>query len=885
VIPVTDPDRLRKIEELYHATRESPPETRAKLLEEADPDLRQQVESLLERDTRPGPLDRPALVALQDSDPVPLPAGAQLGPYRIDKLLGNGGMGRVYRALDTRLGRAVAVKIVRERFTALFQGEARAISSLNHPHICTLYDVGPDYLVMELLQGETLAARLKKGALPRVQALRLASEVADALAAAHIQGVIHRDLKPGNIMLTNNGVKVLDFGLAKIGAAEEPLGDPGTILGTRRYMSPEQAEGKPMDARSDIYSFGAVLYEMLTGRPASEAGSPVGEGPGPLSALPAELEWILGRLLAKDQAERWQSARDLKVVLERFDSVGVSGSQPSEGVGRGWIAAAVLAVIAGALLTIQLRRNPPEPRMVRFQIANAGTGPPALSPDGSKIVFSSGPGGTLMVRSLDALSAEGQPGTEGGYSPFWSPDGRWIGFFVSGHLKKVSAEVGPPLAITDVDSFAGVGAGTWGRDGAILYSPSGLFPLSRVPAAGGRSAPAGKFGPARAPWSLPDAKHFLFTMDATAENNGIFVGSLDPPEHVRVLPEGHSPEYSDSGYLLFIRRGALMAQPFDVRKLQVSGDAALVASPVGSFSVAGSALVYQRGESEGERRLRWYDRHGTVLEDTGQPADYRKPELSPDRRQIAYVTAIQPRDVWVYDLIRGTTSRLTFDGGLHGNAGWSPDGREIAVTTGGGPNRAIQRIDVNGGRNTTLAVQFDRGIVLWQWTADGKYLIFTATGGEKPYEVWAVPLSGGKPFPVIWGPFNNHQGRVSPNGKWIAYVSEETGRMEVYVQDFPSKGRKWRISTAGGEIARWRGDSRELFYREGSKMMSVEVNAAADKLEFGVPKPLFDASPPLDPYFDVTPDGRKFLLMVPNTDATTAASFTVVLNWPAGIKK
>jgi serine/threonine protein kinase len=879
VIPVTDSDRLRKIEELYHATRESSPETRAKLLKEADPDLRQEVVSLLERDTRPGPLDRPA-AAQEDSDTSPLAVGAQLGPYRIETLLGSGGMGRVYRALDTRLGRAVAVKIVRERFSALFQGEARAISSLNHPHICTLHDVGSDYLVMELLQGETLAARLKKGPLPRGPALRLASEVADALAAAHAQGVVHGDLKPGNIMLTTNGAKVLDFGLAKIGAAEEPVGDPGAILGTRRYMSPEQAEGKPIDTRSDIYSFGVVLFEMLTGRPASEVGSPEVE-----STLPADLGWIFGRLLAKDPAERWQSAYDLRVVLERLDGTGASRSSPRGRVGWGWIAAAVLAAIAGTLLTIQLRRNPTEPRVVRFQIANVGNGPPALSPDGSKIVFSSGPGGTLMVRSLNALSAENLPGTEGGYSPFWSPDGRWIGFFVSDHLKKMIAEGGPPIVITDMDSFAGVGVGSWGRDGAILYSPSGLSPLLRVPAAGGRSTPAGKFGPARAPWSLPDGKHFLFTMDATAENSGVFVGSLDPPERVRLLPEGHSPEYSDSGYLLFLRRGALMAQPFDVLKLQVFGDAALIASPVGSFSVAGSTLVYQRRESEGERRLRWYDRHGTGLEDTGQPADYRKPELSPDRRQIAYLSAVQPRDVWVYDLIRGTNSRLTFDGGPHGNAGWSPDGREIAVTTGRGANRGIQRIDINGGRNTTVAVQFDRGIVLWQWTVDGRYLIFTATGGGKPYEVWAVPLSGGKPFPVIRGSFNNHQGRVSPNGKWIAYVSEETGRMELYVQDFPPKGRRWRISTAGGEIARWRGDSRELFYREGSKVMSVQVNASGDKVEFGVPKPLFDASPPLDPYFDVTPDGRKFLLMVPNTDTTTAASFTVILNWPAGIKK
>jgi len=880
---MTDPDRLRQIEELYHAARESPSDSRAELLGKADADLRQEVESLLERDAHPGPLDRLPVEALDDSAALQLAAGAQLGPYRVDTLLGAGGMGRVYRAIDTRLGRAVAIKIVRERFTGRFQAEARAISSLNHPNICTLYDVGPEYLVMELLQGETLAARLKNGPLPRALALQFASQIADALAAAHSEGVVHRDLKPGNIMLTKNGVKVLDFGLAMIAAMEEPAEDRRTILGTRRYMSPEQAEGHPIDARSDIYSFGLVFYEMLTGRPSPGPAFPGGEVPK--TNLPPGFEWIFGRLLAKDPAERWQSVHDLKAVLERFGDAGVSAPQPGRRVGRGWIAAAALALIASALLIIQLRQNPPEPRVVRFQIANAGAGPPVLSPDGTRIVFSSGPGGRLMVRALDSLSAENLPGTEGGYSPFWSPDENWIGFFAAGHLKKVSPGGGPAITITDVDSYAGVGMGTWSRNGVILYSPSGFSPMLQVAAAGGRPTLT-RFGPARAPWALPDGKHFLFTVDAAAAgNNGIFVGSFDPAGRLRLLPEGHSPEYSDSGYLLFLRGGALMAQPFDIRKLRISGDAALVASPVGSFSIAGTALVYQSGGAEGERRLRWYDRRGTVLGDAGPPADYRGPELSPDGREIAYVTAIPPRDVWIYDLVRGTNSRLTFNGGPHGKVDWSPNGRELAVSTGARTNGAIHRNDANGGRDETIAVQLDRGMVLWQWTADGRYLIFTATGGEKPYEVWAAPLSGGKPFPVIQGPFNNHQGRVSPNGKWIAYVGEETGRMEVYVQDFPPKGRRWRISTAGGEIAKWRGDSRELFYREGSKMMSVAVSATTDNVEFGIPKPLFDAPPPLDPYFDVTPDGRKFLLIVPNTDATTAASFTVVLNWPAGIKK
>jgi len=880
---MNDPDRLRLIEELYHAARESTSDARAELLGKVGVDLRQEVEGLLERDSRPGPLDRSPVEALDDSAVARLPTGAQLGPYRVDTLLGAGGMGHVYHAIDTRLGRAVAIKIVRERFSARFQGEARAISALNHPHICTLYDVGPNYLVMELLQGETLAARLNKGPVPRGLALQLASQIADALAAAHAQGLVHRDLKPGNIMLTKNGVKVLDFGLARMAAAADRDEDRGTILGTRRYMSPEQAEGKPTDVRSDIYSFGLVLYEMLNGRPEPESAFP--EGEVPKTDLPTGLEWIFRRLLAKDPADRWQSAHDLKAVLERVGDAGLSGPEPSGRVGRGWIAAAVLAVIAGALLIIQLPRNPPEPRVVRFRIARPGMGPPVLSPSGARIVFSAGPGGRLMVRALDSLSAEDLPGTEGGYSPFWSPDQNWIGFFAAGHLEKVKPGGGPATTITDVDSYTGVGMGTWRRDGVILFSPNGVSPKLRVAAAGGRSAPT-KFGIARAPWALPDGKHFLFTVDAAApENRGIFVGSLDPVGRVRLLAEGHSPEYSDSGYLLFLRGGALMAQPFDLRKLRITGDAALVAAPVGSFSVGGIALVYQAGGAEGERRLRWYDRNGTALDDVGPPGNYRGPELSPDGRKVAYVTTVPPHDLWVYDLVRGTNSRLTFNGDLHGKADWSPDGRDIAVSNGDLTNGEIHLNDANGARNETVAVHLDRGIVLWQWTNDGRDLIFTTTDGKKPYEVWAAPLSGGKPFPVIQGPFNNHQGRVSPNGKWIAYVGEETGRMEVYVQDFPPKGRRWRISTAGGEIAKWRGDGRELFYREGSKLMSVRVSASANTVEFGIPKPLFDAPPPLDPYFDVTPDGRKFLLIVPNTDPATAASFTVVLNWPAGIRK
>jgi serine/threonine protein kinase len=883
VIPVTDPNRLRQIEELYHAARESPAETRAALLGKADSDLRREVEELLEQDARHGPLDRSEAGRLEETV-LTLTAGSQLGPYRIDALLGAGGMGQVYRAIDVRLDRAVAIKIVRARFTARFESEARAISSLNHPHICALYDVGPDYLVMELVKGETLNAKLKKGPFRAAEALRFAAEIADALAAAHAQGIVHRDLKPGNIMLTRNGIKILDFGLAKVATAEEPMGDRGMILGTRRYMSPEQAEGREIDARSDIYSLGLVLFEMLTARPACEASLLEEKCQEAGITLPAEMDWILRHLLAKDPAERWQSARDIKAVLERIGGFAVSRSQSVSRARLAWIVAAVSALIAVTLVTIQLRQKSPESPAVRFQISNAGIGPPALSPDGRAIVFSSGPGSRLMLRSLNTLSAQELPGTEGGYSPFWSPDGHWVAFFAAGHLKKLSQEVGQPVTITDIDGFAGVSAGTWSRDGIILYSPNYLSALLQVPAAGGKPIVAGKFGAARVPWSLPDGKHFLFTIDGAIANGGIFIGSIDPPERIRLLPEGRSPEYSDSGQLLFLHGDALMAQPFDIRKLRVSGDAAVVASPVASFSVASATLVYQPGGSEGERRLRWYDRRGTILGDVGPPADYRGPELSPDGREVAYITAHPPREVWVYDLVRETTSRLTFDGGPHTRMVWSPDGREIAFAAGNRAYSVIHRMDANSVPSATPQVRLDRSSVLWQWTPDGRYLTFTTTGG-KPYEVWAAPLSGEKPFPIIRGPFNNHQGCISPNGKWISYVGEETGRMEVYVQDFPPRGRKWRVSTAGGEIAKWRADSRELFYREGSKVMSVDVNASGDKLEFGIPKTLFDAPPPLDPYYDVTPDGQKFLLIVPNQDASISAPLTVVLNWSAGSKK
>jgi len=854
-------------------------------------------------------------------------SGRLFSHYRILNKLGEGGMGVVYRAEDLKLGRQVALKLLPcgagelpASILGRFELEARAASALNHPHICTIHGLenfgGQPAIVMELVEGQTLAERLAKGVLPPEQAMALAIEISSALAEAHRHGVVHHDLKPANIMLTKSGAKVLDFGLAKVERAAP--GSPGAeavtpervIAGTPHYMSPEQVQGKETDARADIFSFGLVVYEMLSGRRAFEGDTPAGvmaaileREPPPLAATaPPGLDRILRLCLAKDPGERWESASDLKKALD-WMAEGAPDSHPRRASRAAWAAAALLAVLAALALIAPLREKPAEQRVVRLQIPPPGKDQfvrydvPVVSPDGIRIVFSAGNKRALFVRSLDSLVSRELPGTEDGHLPFWSPDGRYVAFFAGGKLKKTDLLGGRPVTLADVGSPPG---GTWSRENIIIYAPNPASALVRIPAGGGAPSPVTTLDSSKGeiyhawPCFLPDGKHFLFTVYASEPDHaGVFLGSLDSRQATRLLSDETNAQYTEPGYLLF-SRGRLMAQPFDASRLRFTGDAFTVTEEVSmdgylsraGFSASAGVLAYRAGPTEGPARLRWFDRNGNQLGDLGPAGEYGGPSLSPDGHAVAVTMKTVSRwDIWVFDLVRGTNSRLTVTPGNHGGPRWSPDGREIAFSFEGDAHSPIHKMAASGaGREEALA-QLDRGAQLWQWTADGKYLIVTATGFGKPYEVWAAPLAGDrKPFPVVSGPSNNHQGRVSPDGKWIAYVGEETGKREVYVQDFPPNGGKWQISTGGGAQPRWRADGRELFYWNGSKVMAGEMRPAGSRLEPGVPKPLFEA-PGSNPFFDVTSDGQKFLLQVPNEAAGPPQPFTIVLNWPAANRR
>jgi Tol biopolymer transport system component/predicted Ser/Thr protein kinase len=911
------PERWRRIEELYHSAQACPPGERAAFLEAAcgaDAALRREIELLLAQDA-PGDriLDRPAVALLDNSIAGPLAAKAELGPYRIEGLLGKGGMGTVYKAHDSRLGRTVAIKVSPAEFSGRFAREARAIAALNHPHICALYDVGPNYLVMEYVEGRPL-----HGPMPLEEALPLALQLLDALDAAHRKGIVHRDLKPANILMTKTGVKVLDFGLAKmeraVAAGEETVTDQGSIVGTLHYMSPEQVQGKEIDARSDIFSFGLVLYEMLTGRRAFEAENSASvmaailEREPKLEEIgPAGFQRVLRRCLAKEPGNRWQSAADVKAALE-LTAEAAPRPHPRRTFAAGWLAAAVLAAAAAVMLFGRLRERPPEQRVVRMEIRPPGDNrlylynPPVLSPDGTRIVFKGGNRGALYVRSLDSLTAQELPGTENaGKPPFWSPDGRYLGFFAGGKLQKVSVTGGAPVTLCDV---AGAEGGTWNRDGVIVFAPGLNSPLMRIADTGGPAVPVTRLDAAKGeaghrwPFFLPDGKHFLFTVHASeSANSGIFVGSLDSRGVMRLLPEESNAQYAEPGFILFGRADTLVAQPFDARRLRFVGDQISVAEGLSVdlsgvsgtsadagdfavFSACAGVLAYRTGESA-DTRLRWFDQKGHALGDVGPAGEYLEPALSPDGHAVAVSKRTAGKwDVWVIDLLRGTNSRLTLGAGDHLYPRWSPDGRQIAFSFRNESRMVVHRVPADGGGKEELMAQLDHNANIGHWTADGRYLIIANEEPGKPDEIWAAPLSGGKPFPVVTGSFEHNGGRVSPDGKWIAYYGAETGRLEIYIQDFPPTRGKWQISTGGGQQVRWRADGRELFYREGSKVMSVEVKTNGGKLEAGIPKALFDA-PSSYWFFNVSADGQRFLLQVPDE----TQPFTVVLNWPAAIKR
>jgi serine/threonine protein kinase len=873
--------------------------------------------------------------------------GTRLSHYEILEKIGEGGMGEVFRARDTRLDRTVAVKILPPRLSQLanfkqrFEREARAISSLSHPNICTLYDVGhekgTDYIVMEFLEGETLAQRLSRGPLPAEDFFAAAIQIADALDNAHRQGVVHRDLKPGNIMMTREGAKLLDFGLAKAGAPPEeaggltasptvtsPLTAEGTIVGTYEYMAPEQLEGQEADARSDIFAFGAVLYEMATGRraftgktQASLIASILKDEPRPVSAsqpaAPAALDRLVRKCLAKDPEDRWQTARDLLHEVRWISQgggsdtglpAGAGGARRRERLAWGVAAVAVLAAAASLLLSPGKESIPAPP--IRFQIpAPEGVtflGSPRISPDGKTLAFHANDVSGLTriwVRPLASLEARPLPGTEGTSRPFWSPDGRYLGFFAEGKLKKVPAAGGPVQTLADAPNGAD---GSWGASGVILFDGGLADSIQAVSAGGG--IPKGATLIDRAggeafhawPQFLPDGRHFFFLAYTAGGRGEMRVGELESNE-AKPLGLGDTLfMYARPGFLLFVRDGSLMAQPFDAGRLEPTGDPFPIIEGVGSttiglahFSVSQNGILSHRGESTAQSRLVWVDRAGRELQVVGTPADYGAFWTSPDERLIA-VSIEDARnenaDLWVVDPARGTSSRLTFTDASDGSPLWSRDGRRIVFSSTRGGDVDLYVTEAGGTGSLDSLTKVPGLTSAGDWTPDDRRLFVSNLAGAG-WDILTLSLDRGvEPEPWLATPFHEGQPRISPDGRWVAYASNESDRLEVYVRPLEGSWGKWQVSNSGGTEPQWRGDGRELFYLAlDGKMMAVDV-AAGGEFQAGVPEPLFDApvrqNSNIRNRYVASADGQRFLLASPIADRS-AAAFTVVVNWPSEI--
>ena len=876
---------------------------------------------------------------------MPLSPGDKLGPYEIGSLIGKGGMGEVYRGTDTRLGRPVAIKVSAREFNDRFEREARAISSLNHPNVCTLYDVGPNYLVMELVEGELLSKMIERGPLPLDKALSYATQIVDALAAAHAKGIIHRDLKPGNIIVTKNGVKVLDFGLAKLSAERlasgsgtsietvtEPITKAGAVLGTLYYMAPEQIEGKDTNERSDIFAFGIVLYEMITGqRPftgdtqAAVLASLLKDQPPPMSqrqpATPRALERVVRRCMEKKPEDRWNSALDLKRTLELIDleappSLATSASIPIQAPPRKrrlWlgIAAAVIA-IAGAAWWLWPKAAPA--RATRFQVtlpANVAFSEyVSVSPDGHKLVFNAtGDQSGLWIHDLDTLEWRRLMDTDNAVAPFWSPDSRFLGFGEANELKKIDVSGGPVQTLCK--SEQPVGTGTWSADGVILFGPyRASGPLRRVSSAGGVAEAVTQLaGDVRfhyLPNFLPDGRHFVYLREGSEDVNGIYAGSLDlkPSEqpNQRILATNYAAVYLD-GNLLFMRDGTLMRQPFDTGKLQLQGEPTPVAEHVGTVGAIGifsvsraGVLAYRTGANAGGAlQPTWFDRQGKVTGAFGQPGQNRGLVLSPDATRAA--GRDQPRDangdIWLLDFTRGVPTRFTFRQSPGTFPVWSPDGTRLIFSAGNLLDTIYEKAASGTGEEIELLKTPGQINFPTSWSHDGRTLLYFTAAGKAGSDLWALRLEGErKPALLLGTPFDEGNGSFSPDGRWVAYVSNESGRPEIYVRPFVASGPalgegKWQVSKDGAAVERprWRNDSKEIIFMGlARRVMAVDVNGSSPAFQMGVPKQLFTAAP--NGGWDVTGDGQRFLMTVePGQAETTQTPITVVLNWQADLRK
>ena len=890
------------------------------------------------------------------SSHMSLSSGVRLGPFEIISPLGAGGMGEVYRAKDSRLNRTVAIKVLSDASAAdadrreRFEREAKAISALDHPNICALYDVGKHegtyFLVMPCLEGQTLADRLAKGALPPDQAIKYAIEIATALDAAHRHGIIHRDLKPGNIMLTKTGVKLLDFGLAKLKKTAGPLTysglaghttqapgtGVGTLLGTMPYMSPEQVEGREVDARSDIFSLGAVIYEMITGQrafkgdsPASVIGSILKDTPPPIQSVqpltPPALDHVLSVCLAKEPDDRWQSAADIARELKWIAQAPAGSTlMPVPVIRRAWVSAAI-GVVVGAAVVAALAwpalRAPATPAapVMRLSILPPPGGrftPPAassivapqvaLSPDGNLVAFVADAPGIrphIWTRALDTLEPKMLGGTAEALYPFWSPDSRSLGFFAEGKLKTVAIDGGTVTSLADATLDSRGGA--WHSDGTIIFTPTPTDVIYRIAASGGTVTPLTMFDAAREenshrfPVFLPNSRLFTYVVRSADQKNwGIRMGSLGGGES-RVLASGvhHSTQAAAAG-LLSVRGSSLLALPFDQRSYQLGDNAVPIATDVGmtatgyaSFaaSEAGSVVFGHRPRLSGE--LRWFSRDGAMLGTVASFAEYLDFELSPDGGTLAFtrVDNVQTlADVWTLDLERRLETRITNDPMNDASTVWSPEGAELAFRSNRHGNSDLFRVRATGGGVEEEWLAMRSNLILTDWSGANGHIVMTNTG-PSGFGIWTWDQKpGSEPRLTIQSRGNAAQGKMSPDGRWLAYASDESGRWQVYVQPFPPTGAQQQVSVNGGSEPRWRQDGHELFFLSPShQIMSAKV-AGGKVFSASVPVILFQTRVPLTENvyrrnFAVSRDGQRFLVNVSRGEAMTEP-LTVILNWP-----
>jgi Tol biopolymer transport system component/tRNA A-37 threonylcarbamoyl transferase component Bud32 len=881
-----------------------------------------------------------------------LPPGTRLGPYEVLSAIGAGGMGEVYRARDTRLDRTVAVKVLTGALAAdsesrrRFEHEARAIAALNDPHICTIHDFGRhgdfDYLVLEYLEGETLADRLQRsGAMAVDEALAIAIQIGDALDRAHRAGIVHHDLKPGNVMLVRRSrssgspdVKLLDFGLAartpvarprvldvtmaatmapSLDVTRPPTSDATSgFTGTVQYMAPERLDGDAGDLRADIFAFGCVLYEMIAGRKAFEGKSVLtaiaaikSSEPSPIPVLASShplLDHVLGRCLEKDRERRWQSLSDvtgeLRWMLDHpVASVTVAPrARPSRARRAAMALALVVAAAAGAAGVVALRGRTPAPPLaaLRFEVATAPTDDPslALSPDGTQLAFVGNKDRVpvLWLRSLDAVDNRALPGTEGASFPFWSPDGRSIGFFAADKLKRIDVAGGVPLVVADAPNARG---GAWNADGVILFAPGVNASIMRVPARGGAAESvtqvnAGSGPSHRWPQFLPDGKRFLFSSSlGTADTNGVYLGSLDKTRPTRLLPGDAGGRFAPPDKLLTIRQGALQEYGFNAASGTVQGEPVIVAQ--GSFGANGGVatsntgvLAYRAGAAQ-RRQLVWVNRQGAVLHAVGEPGtdEVASPELSGDEQSVlVFSHRSGENDIWLVELARNLARRITDSPPAYANPIWDPDGQHVAFRSGG---RGTLRQSVAGGKSEPLLAKSENGVPV-SWTRDRGYILMRRDSATSGLDLIAVATGDQREVVVAQSKSDETEGQFSPDGKWVALVSNDSGRAEVSVQSFPEGRARTQVSTAGGTQVRWSGDGKEIFYiAPDGKMMAVSIALGSASPDVKLPVPLFQTHLAtgtnvlgVKPQYAVSRDGR-FLL---NTAIESASAPIVVsVNW------